>query len=65
MYKRQVYQRLDDLIAACIGDSTKAVTFDCSCFDGTYIAGAIDATYLDRLEAKRKDGAKEAQQATP
>ena len=41
------------------------MTFDCSCFDGIYIAGAIDATYLDRLEAKRKDGAKEAQQATP
>ena len=60
-----VYQRLDDLIAACTGDSTKAVTFDCSCFDGIYIAGAIDATYLDRLEAKRKDGAKEAQHATP
>ena len=60
-----VYQRLDDLIAACTGDSTNAVTFDCSCFDGIYIAGAIDATYLDRLEAKRKDGAKEAQQATP
>jgi amidophosphoribosyltransferase len=59
-----VYQRLDDLIAACTGDSTNAVTFDCSCFDGIYIAGAIDATYLDRLEAKRKDGAKEAQQAT-
>ena len=60
-----VYQRLDDLIVACTGNSNQDVTFDCSCFDGEYIAGQIDTEYLDRLEAKRKDGAKDAQPAMP
>ena len=60
-----VYQRLDDLIVACTGNSNQDVTFDCSCFDGEYIAGQIDTEYLDRLEAKRKDGAKDTQPAMP
>ena len=60
-----VYQRLDDLIVACTGNSNQDVTFDCSCFDGEYITGQIDTEYLDRLEAKRKDGAKDVQPAMP
>jgi amidophosphoribosyltransferase len=34
------------------------VNFDCSCFDGKYVAGRIDADYLTALEEKRKDSAK-------
>jgi len=32
--------------------------FDCSVFDGVYVAGGINAEYLDQLEQKRSDGAK-------
>ena len=34
--------------------------FDCSVFDGVYVAGGINAEYLDQLEQKRSDGAKKA-----
>jgi len=32
--------------------------FDCSVFDGIYVAGGIDKAYLDNLEQKRSDSAK-------
>jgi amidophosphoribosyltransferase len=54
-----IYQRLDDLVEACLGDpQTNLAKFDCSCFDGKYVAGSIDAEYLSKLEAKRRDSAK-------
>ena len=34
--------------------------FDCSCFDGEYVTGDIDATYLDNLEASRSKPVKPA-----
>jgi amidophosphoribosyltransferase len=32
--------------------------FDCSVFDGVYVAGGIDKEYLAELEQKRNDTAK-------
>ena len=32
--------------------------FDCSVFDGVYVAGGINAEYLEALEKKRNDSAK-------
>jgi amidophosphoribosyltransferase len=32
--------------------------FDCSVFDGVYVAGGIDQAYLDKLEKTRNDSAK-------
>ena len=29
-----IYQKLDDLVTACLGAAEREVTFDCSCFDG-------------------------------
>ena len=29
--------------------------FDCSCFDGKYVTGDIDAAYLNRIESARSD----------
>ena len=29
--------------------------FDCSCFDGKYVTGDVDAVYLNRIEAARGD----------
>ncbi len=54
-----MYQKLDDLVEACIGAGDASLAnFDCSCFDGRYVAGQIDQAYLDSLEQKRKDSAK-------
>ena len=56
-----IYQKLDDLVTACLGAADREVTFDCSCFDGVYVAGTIDEEYLNRLESRRKDAAKDAE----
>ncbi|OTG82789.1 amidophosphoribosyltransferase [Acinetobacter sp. ANC 5054] len=56
---RLIFQDLEDLKAAV---RTKKVPelqdFDCSVFDGKYVAGGIDADYLTALEQKRNDSAK-------
>lgn len=56
---RLIFQDLEDLKAAV---RTKKVPelqdFDCSVFDGKYVAGGIDAEYLAALERKRNDSAK-------
>jgi len=33
--------------------------FDCSCFDGNYVTGDVDAAYLASIEAVRGDGLEE------
>lgn len=51
---RLIFQKLEDLIEAV--SDTKHVRvdgFDCSVFDGQYIAGNIDESYLDKLETYR------------
>ena len=54
-----IYQHLDDLVESCLGAGGEhLVNFDCSCFDGKYVTGRIDADYLTELEEKRKDSAK-------
>ncbi|MGQ8973744.1 amidophosphoribosyltransferase [Acinetobacter schindleri] len=56
---RLIFQDLEDLKDAV---RTKIVPnlreFDCSVFDGIYVAGGIDEAYLDQLQQKRNDGAK-------
>ncbi|QIC64538.1 amidophosphoribosyltransferase [Acinetobacter schindleri] len=56
---RLIFQDLEDLKDAV---RTKIVPnlreFDCSVFDGVYVAGGIDEAYLDQLQQKRNDGAK-------
>lgn len=56
---RLIFQDLEDLKSAV---RTKKVPelqdFDCSVFDGKYVAGGIDAEYLAALERKRNDSAK-------
>ncbi|MBB4836405.1 amidophosphoribosyltransferase [Acinetobacter schindleri] len=56
---RLIFQDLEDLKDAV---RTKIVPnlreFDCSVFDGVYVAGGIDEAYLDQLQKKRNDGAK-------
>ena len=54
-----IYQDLPDLIAACREGNPAISEFDCSVFDGRYIAGRIDRHYLDSLEQRRSDTTKQ------
>lgn len=53
-----IYQDLEDLVATCKEGNPEVKAFDCSVFDGKYLAGNIDANYLQRLEQSRSDAAK-------
>lgn len=56
---RLIFQDLQDLIDA-VNDTkhSRVHGFDCSVFDGKYIAGQIDEAYLTELQNKRNDAAK-------
>jgi amidophosphoribosyltransferase len=50
-----LYQDLDDLIT-CVNDVNPEIEgWECSVFTGEYIAGDVDAAYLEKLEAARND----------
>ena len=56
---RLIFQDLEDLKAAVRTTKVPELQeFDCSVFNGVYVAGGIDETYLDALEKKRSDSAK-------
>jgi amidophosphoribosyltransferase len=57
-----VYQDLDDL-KVCLSDGNPAITeFECSVFDGKYVTGDVDQSFLARLEVTRNDNAKQLQE---
>ncbi|WP_458526782.1 amidophosphoribosyltransferase [Onishia taeanensis] len=56
---RMFYQDLEDLKTACREVNPALEEFDCSVFDGRYVTGDIDETYLNNLEASRNDAAKD------
>ncbi len=54
-----IYQDLDDLIE-CVRESRPSMEeFETSCFNGIYITGDVDATYLDKLQTARADANKD------
>jgi amidophosphoribosyltransferase len=53
-----IYQDLDALVHDVKLSNPALTEFDCSCFDGRYVTGDIDAAYLDAIEAARNDGSK-------
>ena len=56
---RLVFQDLEDLKNAVRTSKVPELReFDCSVFDGVYVAGGIDSDYLKKLEQKRNDSAK-------
>lgn len=57
-----VYQDLDDLIWAARKGNKGIKQFDTSCFDGHYVTGDVDETYLTNLERFRNDAAKTKRQ---
>ncbi len=50
-----IYQDLDELVRDVKLSNPKINDFDCSCFDGKYVTGDIDAAYLSRIETARGD----------
>mgnify|MGYP001389910954 CR=1 FL=1 len=59
---RLIYQDLDDLERAVRGKNTVLAGFDSSCFNGKYVTGLEDG-YLEALQARRSDLAKETRRA--
>lgn len=54
-----IYQDLDDLIE-CVRESRPSMDeFETSCFNGIYITGDVDASYLDKLQTARADANKD------
>ncbi|OZB06392.1 MAG: amidophosphoribosyltransferase [Idiomarina sp. 34-48-12] len=53
-----IYQELDDLIAAVQQENKDIARFETSVFNGEYITGDINQSYLDRLDAARNDVAR-------
>lgn len=63
---RLIFQDLDDLIHAVNNTKYSRVDgFDCSVFDGEYVAGNITESYLKALQDKRSDHAKKSVVNTP
>lgn len=56
---RLIFQDLDDLIEAVKDKHSPVQVFDCSVFDGKYITGHIDEAYLEHLQQRRNDLAKQ------
>ena len=54
-----IYQDLKDLIASGIEGNPEVKRFDCSVFDGDYVTGDVDETYLNHMHATRNDDAKQ------
>lgn len=52
---RLIYQELGDLKKTVSSLRPEIDDFDCSVFDGQYVAGGIDTAYLDRLAASRNE----------
>jgi amidophosphoribosyltransferase len=48
-----IYQDLEDLIASAAEENPDIAEFDCSVFNGNYIAGDINQAYLRNLEKTR------------
>jgi len=50
-----VYQDLEDLIEAVRYDKHPIETFESCCFNGEYITGDVDSSYLQALQSNRSD----------
>ena len=53
-----VYQDLEDLRECALGINEDVNELDCSVFDGRYVTGDVDQSYLDMIERARNDLAK-------
>ncbi len=58
-----VYQRIEDLVRSSQEGNSRITEFDCSVFDGKYVTGDIDDSYLERLSFNRSDEMKQRRDA--
>ena len=58
-----VYQDLEDLIQCSLEGNPGVDGFDCSVFNGEYITGDVDQSYLDRVHSLRNDAAQAQRRA--
>ena len=58
-----IYQDLDALNEDVRSVNPAVDGFEASCFSGIYITGDVTQAYLDGVEAQRRDGVKQAQEA--
>ena len=56
---RLIYQDLNGLIRAVRHGNSAITEFDTSCFSGEYVTGQVTPEYLDELESRRNDAAKQ------
>jgi len=61
---RLIYQDLHGLIRSVRHDNSDIAEFDTSCFSGEYVTGDVTEEYLDELEQRRNDAAKQAREET-
>ncbi|MCW9051141.1 MAG: amidophosphoribosyltransferase [Motiliproteus sp.] len=54
-----IYQDIEDLVKSTQGGESNIDIFDCSVFDGQYVTGDVDENYLNSIDAKRNDAAKQ------
>jgi amidophosphoribosyltransferase len=60
---RLIYQDLHGLIRSVRHDNSSITEFDTSCFSGEYVTGDVTDEYLDELEKRRNDAAKQQREA--
>jgi amidophosphoribosyltransferase len=56
---RLIYQDLHGLIRSVRHDNSSITEFDTSCFSGEYVTGDVTDEYLNELEERRNDAAKQ------
>jgi amidophosphoribosyltransferase len=59
---RLIYQDLHGLIRSVRHDNSSITDFDTSCFSGEYVTGDVTDNYLNELETRRNDAAKQARE---
>ncbi|MBT8150088.1 MAG: amidophosphoribosyltransferase [Gammaproteobacteria bacterium] len=55
-----IYQDLEDLVDCAKEGNPGIENFDCAVFDGVYVTGDVDQSYLAQLHSARNDAAKNA-----
>ncbi len=56
---RLIYQDLHGLVRSVRHDNSRITEFDTSCFSGEYVTGDVTPQYLEELELRRNDAAKQ------
>lgn len=56
---RLFYQRVEDLLEAVNILPSAPARFDASCFNAEYVTGRVSQEYLEELEQRRSDGARQ------